>query len=579
MGVFVILTKSFTIDLNMKKESIYITFLSILLFFIITGGNLLNPNNIEWLILGKDQISDNESYLIGWFFFREAPFFQYPFLLMPKLGEGALVTLAYTDSIPLMAIFFKIFKNFIFFDFQYFGMWICLCFLLQGYFSYLILRKFITNNINIILATTLFLIAPVFLFRFQLGHFALLGQWIILASIFLYCEKDFSIKKWVVSIITSLLIHPYIFIMVLGLFAADLFQKIINKNKNLKFLVINVLISIPIIIFSLFIFGHISTGNVNNLELFGGYGHFKMNLLSIIDPEYDLLGNQTSWSKILPNQNNQHWSDTFADYEGFNFLGSGIFILTLLVLAKGASLNLSRLIKENKYFFIPLVLISIFFSIFAISNNVTFGKEIIFQYNLNPEILPYANVFRASGRFFWPVYYLIYFLIIIIFIRKYTSKQVTIILFLVICFQLYDSSEAIMNIHNTLNKKNVPNEEKWSSKLKDDFWITASKRYKRINYVFPYTQPHHSFELLYYAAKNNLSTNFGYWFKDTQAFYKNEKNKLSREIEENNYDKFSIYYINDKEIWEIIQKNKKPRDLVKVIDGYNILAPNYYPES
>ena len=122
-----------------------------------------------------------------------------------------------------------------------------------------------------------------------------------------------------------------------------------------------------------------------------------MNLLSIIDPEYDLLGNKTSWSKILPNQNNQHWSDTFADYEGFNFLGSGIFILTLLVLAKGASLNLSRLIKENKYFFIPLVLISIFFSIFAISNNVTFGKEIIFQYNLNSEILPYANVFRASG--------------------------------------------------------------------------------------------------------------------------------------------------------------------------------------
>ena len=172
---------------------------------------------------------------------------------MPKLGEGALVTLAYTDSIPLMAIFFKIFKNFIFFDFQYFGIWICLCFLLQGYFSYLILRKFITNNINIILATTLFLIAPVFLFRFQLGHFALLGQWIILASIFLYCEKDFSIKKWIISIITSLLIHPYIFMMVLGLFAADLFQKIINKNKNLKFLVINVLISIPIIIFSLFI--------------------------------------------------------------------------------------------------------------------------------------------------------------------------------------------------------------------------------------------------------------------------------------------------------------------------------------
>lgn len=97
----------------MRKEIISILMLSIAAFFIITGGKILNPNFIDWLILNKEQISDNEMHLLGWLFFKETPFFQYPLLLIPNLGEGLNISLVYTDSIPLMAILFKMLNNFI----------------------------------------------------------------------------------------------------------------------------------------------------------------------------------------------------------------------------------------------------------------------------------------------------------------------------------------------------------------------------------------------------------------------------------------------------------------------------------
>ena len=158
------------------------------------------------------------------------------------------------------------------------------------------------------------------------------------------------------------------------------------------------------------------------------------------------------------------------------------------------------------------------------------------------------------------------------------TQQVTIILSVIILFQLYDTSQAFIDINNRLNNKDMV-KKKWSMDLQDDFWSTLPKRYKRIVYVFPHTQPNNSFDLLYYAAKNDLSTNFGYWFKDTRTFYNSEKERLTKLIQENNYDKFSIYYIEDEKIWENVLKNKKPSDLARKINGYNILAPNYYPES
>jgi hypothetical protein len=45
-----------------------------LAFFLVTGGAILNPGNIRWLMDG-----DREMNLLGWIFFRNAPVLQQPF--------------------------------------------------------------------------------------------------------------------------------------------------------------------------------------------------------------------------------------------------------------------------------------------------------------------------------------------------------------------------------------------------------------------------------------------------------------------------------------------------------------------
>lgn len=560
----------------MRKEIILILILSIATFFIITGGKILNPNFIDWLILNKEQISDNEMHLLGWLFFKETPFFQFPLLLIPNLGEGLNISLVYTDSIPLMAILFKILKNFLSDNFQYFGIWILICFILQGVFSYLILSKFINDRNNKILATLLFLLAPTFLFRFQLGHFALLGHWIILASILLYCTNRFDYKKWLLVIIASLLIHPYLFGMVLGIFLADVLQNLIKNTHQYKIIIMKLLLVAAVTTSSLFVLGHIDLNSINNLELYGGYGHFKMNLLSIVDPAYNLLGKEISWSRLFPDLPNQDWRKTFADYEGFNYLGIALITLIILVSFKIKQFKLDIKSRTGISFFLPLIIISFLLFIFSISNNITAGGSLVFHYILPEKLIEPFNVFRASGRFFWPVYYLLYFFIIILFTRCYKTKHATLILVVIVSLQVFDTFPSLKDINQRLNKES--SSTYWSSKLKNSFWSNLPERYTKITYVFPFNQPTKSFELLYFASKNNLSTNFGYWFKDTKYFYSKEKKRLQNQILMNEFEDYSIYYFHDLDAWTNIINNKGPQDYAKEIDGYKIYAPNFFSE-
>ena len=89
--------------------------LSIAAFFIITGGKILNPNFIDWLILNKEQISDHEMHLLGWLFFRETDILQFPFLKNTSFGLYTGSSLIYTDSLPIFAILFKFVHPFLYF--------------------------------------------------------------------------------------------------------------------------------------------------------------------------------------------------------------------------------------------------------------------------------------------------------------------------------------------------------------------------------------------------------------------------------------------------------------------------------
>ena len=106
-------------------------------YLMTVGMGPLDPQNLAWLgTLNADQIM----HYLGWAFYRESPWTS-PLGLMSNYGLdigtiGAMgTTTVYTDSIPLLAALFKLFRSTLPASFQYFGIWLLACFVLQAIFA------------------------------------------------------------------------------------------------------------------------------------------------------------------------------------------------------------------------------------------------------------------------------------------------------------------------------------------------------------------------------------------------------------------------------------------------------------
>ena len=124
------------------QKQIIILFLA-LCSLLLTAGFLgienLQFSKIDWL-LGAGDISNGQN---GWTFFKNDEW-HFPLGKNPNYGLETSNSIIFSDSIPLLAFIFKIFKNFLSINFQYFSFWVFLCFFFKFYFSYLIF--YITKN-------------------------------------------------------------------------------------------------------------------------------------------------------------------------------------------------------------------------------------------------------------------------------------------------------------------------------------------------------------------------------------------------------------------------------------------------
>ena len=105
--------------------------LAIAAFFWVVGPLALNPQNVAWLDGGFDPAQ----HYLGWVFFRNSAW-SFPLGLNPAFGMDISSSIVYSDSIPLLAFLFKPFAAFLPETFQYFGLWLLLCFILQSYFAW-----------------------------------------------------------------------------------------------------------------------------------------------------------------------------------------------------------------------------------------------------------------------------------------------------------------------------------------------------------------------------------------------------------------------------------------------------------
>tara|TARA_A100000164_G_scaffold23589_3_gene18592 strand:- start:14653 stop:15582 length:930 start_codon:yes stop_codon:yes gene_type:complete len=300
-----------------------------------------------------------------------------------------------------------------------------------------------------------------------------------------------------------------------------------------------------------------------------GFGKFKMNLNAIFDPKAEVT---LSASRIFPELNTPSINQGFGDYEGFNFLGSGIIFL-LIVLIPIVLKNFRKIkVKFGKPKYKALIIFSGLIFLYSISNKIFIGNLELFSYDLPNFTKIITKTFRSSGRFFWIDYYLIYiFIFIIIYRYSFNYRYPLVSIFLII--QIYDMQPTFNQVRNVFYKDKNKYSEIYERNvgLKDPKWSDLSMNYKRIIYVVPTRFPKDYFKLAFFAAENNMQTNFGYFSRVNKRNVEKENLKLLDELSRNNFDKESFYVFFHSEAWEKASKDNPEK--VMIIDNYKIIAP------
>ena len=447
------------------KYQIFLIITSISFCFYLLGPNYISPLNSEWLFSG-----DLSTYQLGWQFFKLDEW-RFPLGINPNYGIYLNSSVVFSDSLPLVAIFFKIFKNFLPSEFQYFSIWILVCVYLQLFFSFKIIYK-ITNNLLYSAISSLFFgIATIFIHRSGI-HLSLFGQWIILS--FFYVElldkNKFYYKNLIILLSTT--IHFYFTIILLIIF---FIEKVIDYFRNKK-LIKSILIQTSIILFSslflMYIIGYFSLNLDDGLGW--GYGYYNFNLNSFFNPVGQTNISEVIWSNFLAKREFQN-----GQIEGFSYLGVSGFIFLIIFL-----FNMFNKRNNIIYSNIKIFTICVIFLILSTSNNIYFDQTSIINIPLNKFFYAIASIIRASGRLIWPIYYLI-FIVGIIFIYQNFQKKISLLIILILLLvQIVDISKGL-NQYKLGKQYDQKNNQIF---VKDKIWKGLSSNYEQIRLLEPQNQ-------------------------------------------------------------------------------------------
>lgn len=474
-------------------------------FLILYGTIPLNAANDGWLCAQYDE-PDNLRHYAGWLAYRLSPW-RFPIGMAEKLAIGSGTIISYSDSIPWVAVFFKMLRRFLPQTFQYFGPYGLLCFMLQGIASYLLIEHFTKNRLYSLIGSVLFCFSPIMIER-MFRHTALGSHWLILFSILIYFRhrRQGRWANWLLLLLLEVLaigIHPYFLPMVCCFSLLCLIEDL--RRKNLR--------AIPAFfgvqagtLFAGWILGAIGGVPKNDRPL--SYGVYSLNLNALINPKS--LGGYT-WSRVLPQR-----GQILGNIDGFNYLGLGV-LLALLLLAAGWAVTRGWQRRAGWHGFLErnfwLLLASVGLTLYAVTNVVTLDGRILLECPLPKVVLKLCDIFRGSSRMFYPVYYLIFLSVLLLIWRqrgrfaKAGTLTVCALCLMLCAVQLWDMSGMIAEKHTGMAAQNELGRS--DPLFSEPELIEATQYADRLIVTGPGISDDLMIKYAVWALKNNLDVHFG----------------------------------------------------------------------
>ena len=353
----------------------------------LTGTRPLAPTEIEWVMKG-----DWVPHYFGWHFFRTEPWHWPPGSIHGYYAPlGTSVGL--TDSIPLAAYLLKPVEPWLPAAFQYLGLWLLLCYALQGALAARLVSRWSPSPIVQALGAALFVLVPTLLAR--VGHAALCAHWLILWALLLASRppaRRFPAAHWALLGLVAGMTQPYLAAMVLPILAV---AALTGSPVPIGPRGAAMAAAVGATVTGWWLSGLFVLQGEGSLAS-GGLGYYSMNLLGPVSP----LG----WSRVLPDL---PIAGEGQAYEGFQYLGLG----NLLLIAAAAWLAWTRRrvaasggASATVAWTPAMVGICLLMTAFAVSPRITFGSDVLVD--LSGSWSAPLAAFRSSGRFFWPLAYL-----------------------------------------------------------------------------------------------------------------------------------------------------------------------------
>lgn len=350
---------------------------------------LVDPRSLEHVLRG-----DWAQHTLGWLFFRREP---------PALPLGSLrsflhpvgTTLGYMDAIPWVALMLRPWSAWLPADFQYLGLWVVLCSAALAYAAARIAARTTPHWEQQAMVGVLFAASPTLLER--LIHPALCAHALILVAIALGCTSATSkaqaqraLALGFALLTFSVATHPYLAAMVLVLIVALPWQLRIQLGRRAA-----VLAGLALPAWTaaeLALFGYFEGGVQTAAR---GFGAYSANL--------NTFWNSMGLSRLLPALPHAQ-----LQYEGYCYLGAGSFFLCAVALLLVSIPRTRRWLGGAGLRRAAWPIAACFaLAMFALASPVYWGEHELLRIPGYADVPWLGHTFRASGRFIWPLAYLI----------------------------------------------------------------------------------------------------------------------------------------------------------------------------
>lgn len=506
----------------------------------IYGIKILDPQNCGWLL---DNDHDLRQHFIGWCAYRSDPW-HFPIGLIDSLSYPNSMSVIYTDSIPIFAVFFKILNPILPQMFQYFGLFGILSFALMGGFSSLLLRRFISDDISCMLGSVFYVVSAPVIHRMYF-HTALGAQWLIIAALVLWVYDDLirstAVKVFYWGLLGFLCvgIHSY-FLPMTGMILAALMITQIARKKGWILPASELMSFCAFGLINLYILGGFY--GVSSASGFG-LGTFVSNLNTFINPWE--IG---QFLPQLPLQN-------YFQYEGMAYLGVGILMLFVIV-AGGLVFRKFRKVPESAfhstriYGRVTVALVAVSFAA-AVFPNVSYNDIILMWIPCPKRIEDILSIFRSNGRLIWPAMYILVTcaLAFTAYTFRHTRRIAALIIAVALVLQIADMTNAFASRFEFYTSDH-PVDNPWDDPEASEF-AKGSKEF-----IFLYTENDITLPTGFYGYLHGMRQNNFYFARDIEDKVSENIDICYAELADGNLRDDAVYVIKQEEY----ESNRKDYD-------------------